>query len=113
MRGETELLVLGRFLVSNSASPQLAETLDMQRLAHLENSFMPHVRRKVPRSRLVGVPVDIKGRWRKYTRLYCAYLVASGALTSPCTIYVSIPEQRALEVCLLRTDHRGRIRLLH
>jgi hypothetical protein len=89
------------------------ETAEAGRLAHIERTYMRRVRRYAPDARLIGVPIDIKSRWRKYARLYCAYLVARGSLISPSTIFVSIPEQRELEVCLLRVNGSGRVRLLH
>lgn len=44
-----------------------------------------------PRVRLVGVPIGVRD-WQTYVRLYCAYLVAAGSISPPCTIFVSLPE---------------------
>ena len=110
MRNEHE--DLRRFLTESGASVNLARTVDTARLNALERAYMRAVRRHVPRARLIGVPSDVpSGRWAEYVRLYCACLAASGALDAPCVLFVAIPEQRELEVCLLRRDRLGRVRL--
>jgi len=88
-----------------------------------------------PSVRLIGVPLGVRD-WQTYVRLYCAYLVAAGKLSPPCTIFVSLPgpgapeapeapettesaesaeapePQDELRVCLLREDSIGRLRFL-
>jgi hypothetical protein len=114
MRAEKEMEDLRRFLLASGASVQLALTVDAASLNSIETRYMREVRRHVPCARLIGVPSDLEpSAWVKYTRLYCAYLVARGALAAPCTVFVALPDAPELEVCLLRLDRAGRIRLLH
>jgi hypothetical protein len=114
MRAEKEMGDLRRFLVARGASVQLLRTVDLAWLESIETTYMREVRRHLPCARLIGVPSDLEpSEWVKYTRLYCAYLVARGALASPCTVLVALPETPELEVCLLRLDRAGRVRLLH
>ncbi len=97
---------LRRFLLASGASVQLALTVDAASLNSIETN--------VPCARLIGLPSDLDpSAWVKYTRLYCAYLVAREALAAPCTVFVAVPDAPELEVCLLRLDRAGRVRLLH
>ncbi len=110
---DTELHALRRFLLANGASVNLERTVDAVVLNSLESTYMREVRRLVPCARLIGVPRDLApSAWAEYTRRYCACLVASGALTAPCTVFVSLPGTPELEVCLLRLNREGRVRLI-
>jgi hypothetical protein len=113
MRVGTQLHGMRRFLLANGASMNLARTVDAAALDSMERTYMREVRRHVPGARLIGVPSDLpSSEWAEYTRRYCACLVAGGALAAPCTVFVSLPGTPELEVCLLRLDRAGRVRLL-
>jgi len=111
------LLNLKNFLVENRTT--LYET-NPRGLDELERGFMSLMRATLgPSVRLIGVPLGVRD-WQTYVRLYCAYLVAAGNLSPPCTIFVSLPgpgpeapePQDELRVCLLREDSIGRLRVL-
>ena len=87
--------------------------LDAAGLQELEDGWMRLVREHVRCARLVAVPPGAESSWRAYARAYCDYLVASGALEAPCTVFVAVGDNPALETCLLRLDGRGRTTLLH
>lgn len=85
-----------------------AQTVDAALLDSMERTYMREVRRHVHCARLIGVPSDLgPSAWVEYTRLYCAYLVATWALAAPCTVFVALPDTPELEVCLLRLDGAG------
>ena len=118
------LLNLKNFLIENRTT--LYET-NPRGLDELERGFMSLMRATLgPSVRLIGVPLGVRD-WQTYVRLYCAYLVAAGKLSPPCTIFVSLPGPEApeatesteapepqdeLRVCLLREDSIGRLRVL-
>ena len=123
------LRMLKLFLARNGASMATVETT---LLTELERDFMPHVRARVPSTRLVGVPRGLGDEWPTYVYLYCLYLVEVGALGSEgasadgkdTTLFVSVPSgpsgphgphgpsgPHGLRVCLLRFDAEGRMRL--
>ena len=100
---------LSRFLAEHGATLQ---TIDAAGLNELERGYMREVRRHVPCALLVGVPRGVERKWLAFARLYCAYLLASGArgrLDVPCLVLVSVPGKRELEPCVLSTrGPRGR-----
>ena len=115
------LLNLKNFLIENRTTLYAANP---RGLDEIERGFMRLMRATLgPRVRLIGVPAGIRD-WQTYVRLYCAYLVATGSISPPCTIFVSLPEGPGahsasrsadtgpLRVCLLRADAIGRVRVL-
>jgi hypothetical protein len=94
---------LSRFLAEHGATLQ---TIDAAGLNELERGYMREVRLHVPCALLIGVPRGVERRWLAFARLYCAYLLASGArgrLDVPCLVLVSVPGKRELEPCVLST----------
>jgi hypothetical protein len=109
-RAERALAELRRLLDVHETG---MHAVDAAGLDAIEATFMRGVRVCVPCARLIGVPAGMQAHWLEYARLYCAYLVASGMMPcAPCTMFVAIPGQRGLEVCLMRISRRGRVRLL-
>jgi hypothetical protein len=100
---------LSRFLAEHGATLQ---TIDAAGLNELERGYMREVRRHVPCALLIGVPRGVERKWLAFARLYCAYLLASGArgpLDVPCLVLVSVPGKSELEPCVLWTRGlRGR-----
>ena len=86
--------------------------LDASGLNELERGWMRRVREHVQCARLVAVPPGAEPSWRFYARAYCDYLVASGALDVPCTVFVAVGDNPALETCLLRLNTRGQVALI-
>ena len=123
------LLNLKNFLIENRTTLYAANP---RGLDEIERGFMRLMRATLgPRVRLIGVPAGIRD-WQTYVRLYCAYLIATGSISPPCTIFVSLPcgpgsegpgahsasrsadigPTGPLRVCLLRADAIGRVRVL-
>jgi hypothetical protein len=96
------------------ASGASLRAVDTERLDALERGWMRRVRELVASARLVGVPDSIDANWHAYARAYCAYLVASGTLAAPSTIFVSVgADGAAVQTRLLRLDERGEVVLIH
>jgi hypothetical protein len=109
-RAERALAELRRLLDVHETS---MDAVDAAGLDAIEGTFMRSVRAYVPCARLIGVPTGVQAHWLEYARLYCAYLAASGMMPSaPCTVFVAVPGQRGLEVCLMRLSAKGRVRLV-
>ena len=81
---ERALLNLKNFLIENRTTLYAANP---RGLDELERGFMRLMRATLgPRVRLIGVPTGVRD-WQTYVRLYCAYLVAAGSISPPCTIF--------------------------
>ena len=70
------------------------------------------VREHVENARLIGIPRGVEESWRSYMELYSVWLIETGRMQVPATVFVALPQGGAFHTALVRHTKDGRIRFL-